>query len=229
MRIRWILFIFVTFGAGLWAFATGQDMARIEAERLQEIVHGLGDENLRLRDEIAGLRNFARDSNQRLADPDRFAPTAAGIAPSALEIEQSILDLVRARVQQGIPIERLAEVISAATAGRNCEETVETAEFIVKTELSNSDFNSASLAHNRIVVKASGTAATDRTGRPQRWFDPALPVRIEFTHISGVTSTATGVLPFQHSVLADALEYRFLLAMGDTSFVFVTAEICNLL
>lgn len=221
MRYRWVLFFIVTIGAGLWAFGTARDLANIRATELEEVVRGLSDENLRLRDEIAGLQSFARDANARLASPDRFE--AGG---SASANEQSILDLVHARVGEGIPIERLAEVIARATDGRACEVGAETAEFTVRTELSDSDFNSASLADNRIVVTAAGAASRDRTGLAHAWFDPSLPVRVEFTHISGTTSTASGILPFQHALIADDLEYRFLLTSGDTSFISITADRC---
>ena len=56
MRLRWVLFIVIALGAGLWAFATGRDLASVRTDQLEEIVAGLSDENLRLRDEISGHR-----------------------------------------------------------------------------------------------------------------------------------------------------------------------------
>ncbi|MCZ6604005.1 MAG: hypothetical protein O7A03_02540 [Alphaproteobacteria bacterium] len=225
MRVRWVLFIFITAAAGLWAFGTGRDLANIRASQLEEAVRGLQSENLRLRDEIAGLQAFARDANRRLVAPSR-AGGAADAANTANTVEQHLLDLARAQLGQGMTAERLAHVISAASDGRACDDTSETAAFIVKTEMSVSEFTSASLADNRVVITATGTATRDQTGQAHPWFDPKLPVRIEFTHISGATASAAGVLPFQHALVADDLEYRFLLAAGDTSFISVTAQRC---
>ncbi len=228
MRVRWLLFIIVTLGCGLWAFATGRDMADIRADQLNEVVISLTDANLRLQDEIAGLRGYARQTNQRLAAPDRFAPAGNGTNPTTEEIDRAILDLVHARIRQGIPAERIASVIGTITPFRICDVQVETVDFIVRTDPSNNNFNSASLAQNRIVAKASGTASTDRSGQAQRWFDPSLPVRVEFTHIDGTSSTVTGVLPFQHSVIAGEVEYRFLLTPGEARFISLSLETCHL-
>ena len=152
--------------------------------------------------------------------------TAAAGETGIGTVEQPLLELIAARVREGIPVERLAQVIGGATPGRICERDVETADFVVRTELSVSDFNTVTLAGNRIVARASGAAKRDEIGRVHAWFDPTQPVRVTFTHISGAATTATGMLPFQHALVADDLEYRFLLSAGNTSFVKVTAHQC---
>jgi hypothetical protein len=220
MRARWIIFLFITVIAGLWAFATGRDMASMRADELAVSIQGLSNENLRLRDEIAGLQSFARESNRRLSTPsDRAEPSDM--------FERSALDLLRARRQAGVSQDRLTDVIAATSPVRSCNENAETAQFIVKTEFSRSDFNSVSLSENRVVARATGTASRDSTGQAHSWYDWTLPVRVDFTHISGTTSTASGVLPFQHSMIVGDVEYRFLLAAGDTSFISITADTCK--
>ena len=183
MMVRWTLFVIITLGAGLWAFATGRDFAQSRVIELEQIVDGLSNENLRLRETINGLEVYARDGDRNH--------------------------------------------VAAINAG-DCDDRVETAQFEVRTgRRPPSQFNAATLADNRIVVTAAGTPARDQDGGALTFFDPSLPVRVEFNHIDGARSTATGVLPFQHVFPAAGSAYRFLLATGAPNFISISAEQCN--
>jgi hypothetical protein len=65
-------------------------------------------------------------------------------------------------------------------------------------------------------------------GLPEAWYDPALPVRVDFQTLDGAVVSIQGVVPLTHSMVVDRREYRFSVVAGDQRFVEITAQDCAL-
>jgi len=131
-----------------------------------------------------------------------------------------------ARIEEGVPAERLAFVIDNVRAARDCE-PAETKRFLLQTPLTEGPATWVTFLDGRMTVTGSGQSATDDAGRPHAWFDPAEPVTLRVTEIGGLQSETTSALPLHHSVVDGAVEHRFTVVAGETrGFVEVTADRC---
>lgn len=215
--VRWAFVLAIIVGAGVWSYDIGTTLARQDVIHLERRIAEINEVNARLRTQIAGLEAAVRTASERAA-------RLTGDIPSAED--QELLNLVREKLEEGVPRERLAFVIVAADVERECPVDPVTKRFVVRTELHDGGNESVSFADNTITVTASGELARNETGQAEAWFDPAKPVTAVFTHIGGQRSEAKGSLPLRHSVVVGDTEYRFNLVAGERSFVRVTADGC---
>jgi hypothetical protein len=134
--------------------------------------------------------------------------------------------MIRAQIASGMSAERLAFVVRSARAPRNCSEP-ETKRFIVKTPTYTGPASNASFGEGAIVITGQGLSSRNAIGQAESWFDPSQPVAVEFKSADGEIIKKEGVLPFQHSMVANGKEYRFNLTEGDKSFIKVTFDSCD--
>ncbi len=220
--VRWVLVLAIIGGAGYFAYIGGEKLAREEVVVLEQQIGNLREENATLRTEMAGLEAAVRQAHADVAQwRQRYEREVPG------DTEQAILDLVRQRRDEGISIGRLAFIVSEAEEEPTCVTDPVTRRFIVQTPIFGGANDSVSFADNTVTVTAQGVSARSAAGAPEAWFDPGQEVVARFTHIGGATSETRGLLPLQHAMVVDGVEYRFGLVAGDRSFVSVTADACQ--
>jgi len=201
---------------------------RVGVERAQEDVGGL-------RTRIAALAGtnarLARERDQAVAE--RAAALARAKAVQARydrEVptgpSKALVALLKRRLAEGVPAERLGFVIGAATAEAKCDADTVTKRFIVQTPLYNGPNGAVSFGDNAITVTGEGESARDAGGNPEAWYDPAAPVTLHFIHVGGEAMSVNGKLPLHHSVVLGDTEYRFTVLEGARGFVKVAANRC---
>jgi hypothetical protein len=190
-----------------------------------------------------GLRDRVEDLTVRLdaaeRERERLARELATASARAEELRKryesdvpsgAISDLLRAlreRLAAGVKPERLAAVVALADNARRCDDKPVAKRFLVRTGPQRVANDGAAFADRQILVSAFGASALDAGGRAETWFDPSKPVTVTFARLGGGETTATGVLPLQHSVVLKDVEYRFLVTAGEgRSFATATADAC---
>lgn len=220
LRFLSIVAVFVTLG--FLAYQSGTQLAAIETGQLRREIGTLQQtvQALTVRAQaMEAERNaaLAREA-EALARYRRDVPTGPA---------RDVFAAAVARIEAGLPPERLAFLIRAASDGRKCEDEAQTKRFVVQTPLSRGSNNWVGFDGAGIVITAEGEPAVSPQGARQAWFDPARPLKVLFTQPGGQRSEANGVLPMHHSVLRQGSEYRFTVTEGEVrGMVQVTAEIC---
>lgn len=219
--MKWGLVLSALFAAGAYAYQTGltlarRDVVRAEAriQELTDIAASLQTENDELRRSLAAARTEEAAWRQRY---HQEVPTGE---------MQDLFARLRAKLEDGVSIERLRLVIDAARDARNCEPDPVSRRFIVTTPIYRGPNDSVTFANGRVTVTAMGASARNADGAPEGWFDPAEPVTMRITIIGGESAEATGVVPLHHSVIAGDWEHRFTAVAGPQGFLVVTADRC---
>lgn len=185
-----------------------------------------------LRADIAALTENADDRRDTVTALEAQLAEARGAAETyrdryeavAPEEVRDIVEAVKARLDEGLPPDRIAFAVRQVQPPRNCT-AAETRRFIAATE--NYDGANTSIRFNDLItVTGRGTAGSGGTAE---WFDPAKPVTVTFSTLDGREQTIDGVLPLRHSMLVKGKEYRFVVNPGSRSFIEVTADRCDFL
>lgn len=138
-----------------------------------------------------------------------------------------ILALVRGRLEQGVPAERIQFVVEAVEQQRDCANEPETKRFIVRTPIYDGGADWVGFADSTITVTAMGEPAVDEQGRPNAWFDPAQPVKLTVTPIGGEPKQVEGTLPLNFSLVRGDTEHLFNAVAGERrGFLEVTEDTC---
>jgi hypothetical protein len=135
-----------------------------------------------------------------------------------------MVSLVRTQLDKGVLPERLASVIRSVRPPEKCTQP-ESGKVIVKTEAYSGAESQISVAEGNILISVSGKPAMNDHGKPEAWYDPALPVSVTFT-VSGEPELKEGTLPLHHSIIIEDREYRFTLSKGSASYVDITYDSC---
>jgi len=196
--IKWSFLLGLVLAAGIYAWYTGSSVARREVTELTK-----RSENLEA--EVQTLQQQLGESKGREAVLTKQLPSTA---------EKQFLTLAWERVDEGVPLARLEQVVLAATAEQNCAGQPESKRFRVRTPISDPTGSAASFDNATLTVTAEGAAAVDAEGRPEAWFDPDQPIAITILHVNGAVSRAEGLLPLTHSIAVGDTEYRFQIAAG---------------
>ena len=208
---------------GYWAYQMGGERAALNAAASAVRAERLEAENARLRAEAAAAEDARARAAEALAESRRAYSADVPTGP-----ERDILAAVRRRAAEGVPVERLAEVLDAAQTDPRCAPEVATRRFMVRTPLSRGAHGSVSFANNAITVTGSGQPARAPDGAPEAWFDPAAPVRIAFALPGGAESVSEGLLPLHHTVTMGGAAHRFTVTPAETrGFVLVTGQVCD--
>ena len=220
--VKWLVVLALIVGAGFYAYDIGTKLAREDVRRMEDRMTELRDENSRLRTELAGQQAALRTERDRAAQlQERYARDV----PAANE--QAVMALVRKRVGEGVTPARLAEVVAGARNEAACPDPAATRRFVVQSPLYRGPNDAVSFADGTIVITASGESAKNAQGQPEAWYDPALPVKVRFTHVGGQAIDAEGPLPLHRTILAGGWEYRFSLVAGNRAFANITVQRCR--
>lgn len=209
--IKWGFLLGLILAAGIYAWQTASNIARRDVIDLTAKAEQLETEVQRLQTEVT-------EGKAREALLEEQIPNAD---------ETRLLEAVRRRASEGVSFDRMAEVIGAVTPTQNCDNNPMSRRFQVETGIAGNESSSASFANNTVTVRASGQPVTDAEGRPEAWYDPAKPVTVIVTHVSGATSRAEGILPLQHAMAVGDNQFRFQLSAGARGFVTATMDRCD--
>ena len=138
-----------------------------------------------------------------------------------------LLSLAQRRLGEGLSPARLAFVVDNAREPRACDGDPITKRFLVRTPIYRGGNDAVGFADGLITLTANGEAATDEAGRPEAWFDPAQPIRIQVDRAGGEQQVFEGPLPLSFAVVRQNTEYRFAARPGERrGFIQVTEERC---
>ena len=186
---------------------------------LKEQVESLVKERDTLLKNVTELRAEAQTANTRY---EQIKAEYNSVLPEGPV--QDLTRLIREQLTQGMAPERLAFVIKSARPPTGCTDP-ESKRFIVSTPNYTGPESSASVADGTVIIKAKGVSASNASGQPEAWFDPAKPVTVTFNSSVG-EEVKVGNFPIRHSVIAGGREFRFTVEEGAKSFVKVTYDSC---
>jgi outer membrane murein-binding lipoprotein Lpp len=219
--MKWILILAGLGAAGAFAYETGSQLARIEVVRLEEEVETLEAKLEQVEAEKRELRAELQATHEELQTwQQRYEAEVPSGEPAKL------LDLVRARLDDGLSAQRLAFVVEKASETRECDAGPVTRQFIVQTPLSTGASQAVAFADSTITVTAEGESATNAQGQREAWFDPDKPITVRFTTVGGEQDSVEETLPIHHSIVRNGTEHRFSILAGKRAFVEVTWERC---
>lgn len=139
---------------------------------------------------------------------------------------RGLLDLLRARLEEGSSPERLSYVIRSAQPPKNCTDP-DTKRFVVTTPNYKGPNSSVNLENGAIILTAEGESARAKDGEAEAWYDPGRPVTVTLKRAEGEDIVKTGVLPLSTSLVVKNREYRLTLATDAKSFMKVTYDSCD--
>lgn len=139
---------------------------------------------------------------------------------------KELTDLVKKRLDAGIPADRLSFIITQASPPKNCT-PAQAKRFVVKTPVYSGPHGTVAFGNGAITVTGEGKSAIGSSGAREAWYDPGKPVTIKFIELGGKETVKEGLLPIQHSMVVGNKEYRFTVAAGERSFISVTSDSCD--
>jgi cell division protein FtsB len=219
---RLLVAVVVVTGVGSYTYQVGVSADQARTEKLEADLVRFQQSNLDLRDRLASTAQRSGQAEAALAELRRRY--AVDVPREDLA---ELLARVEAQLQAGVDPERLGFLIDAAGATESCAGTPVTKRFIPLTPVSTGAVSYARF-DERITVTGAGESVRTVEGLREAWYDPALPVRIDFQTLDGAVVGVEGILPFTHSMVVDRKEYRFSVVAGERRFVEVTAQACAL-
>lgn len=220
--LRLLVMVMAVTGIGAYAYQVGVSASQVRTEKLEADLVRFQQSNLDLRDRLA---LSAQRSGQAEAALDELRRRYAERVPQGEVAE--LLTQLQAQLQAGVEPERLAFLIEAAGATDSCAGAPVTKRFVPRTAVSTGPVSYVRF-DDRITVTGAGESVRSVEGLPEAWYDPALPVRIDFQTLDGAVVGVEGVVPFTHSMVVDRQEYRFSIVAGERRFVEITAQVCAL-
>ena len=207
---------------GGYAYQIGVSAAQARAEKLEADLLRFQESNLDLRDRLALTTQRSGQAESAL---DELRRRYAENVPQG-ELAQLSARLA-AQLRVGVEPERLAFLIDAAAESVSCDDAPVTKRFMPRTPVSTGPVSFVRFG-DRITVTGAGQPVRTADGLPEAWYDPALPIRVDFQTLNGAVASIEGVVPLTHSMVVDQREYRFSVVAGDQRFVEVTAQNCAL-
>ena len=219
--VKWMLALAAIVAAGAFAYDTGSKLGQQRAITLEAELEATSERVAELVREKDGLQVALEQTRNSLADLEERYGKDVPSGPLA-----EIQALARDKLGEGIEAERILFVLGAVEQQRDCDAAPLEKRFLVSTPLSVGGNDSVGFADGTLVVTAEGESALTADGKPEAWFDPALPVTLRFASLDGRVSEASGVLPLRHSQVTGGREYRFNAVPGARGFIQVTGDSC---
>ena len=134
--------------------------------------------------------------------------------------------LIHDRLDNGVTMERLKQVIAATSNIRNCS-APDTKRFIISTGTAvKGSVGKVSFGSGLIVITGEGATEVNARGGHETWYDPKQPVDITIAVNGGETVHKQGIMPIHYSVIQGGAEYRLTIAPGGRSYAEATADQC---
>jgi hypothetical protein len=205
---------------GVYGYQIGVAAGQARSAQLEADLERFQQDNLDLRDRLAGTLESSSRAEQ---DLEALRRRYTAEVPHG-EIAE-LLGQVQEQLHAGVDLERLAFLIDAAGQAVRCEGGPVSKRFAPRTPVTQGPVSAVRFA-DRIVVTGTGQAALSADGLPEAWFDPAKPVQVEFRTLDGQAVQIEGLLPLTHAMVVDGQEYRFSLIAATAPFVEVAAQAC---
>jgi hypothetical protein len=218
--IRLFLAVLTIAGVGGYAYQIGVSAAQSRGEKLEADLVRFQESNLDLRDRLALA---IQRSGQAESALDELRRRYVEDVPQGELAE--LLARLEAQLQAGAEPERLAFLIEAAAESASCDGAPVTKRFMPRTPVSTGPVSYVRFG-DRITITGAGQSVRTAEGLPEAWYDPALPVRLDFQTLDGAVVSIEGVVPLTHSMVVDRREYRFSVVAGNQRFVEITAQDC---
>lgn len=219
--VRFLFGVLAVLGVGVYGYQVGASAGQARSEQLEADLARFQRANLDLRDQIAVAGKRSAEAEAAL---ESMRQRYAAEIPSGEAAD--LLEQVREQLSAGVEPERLAFLIGAAGLPA-CQSAPVTKRFMPRTPLS-TGARSFIRFDDRITVTGEGDSARSEAGLPEAWYDPAMPVRLEFRLLDGTTTSIEGIIPLTHQMAVDGKEYRFSAVQGERRFIEVTAQACAL-
>jgi hypothetical protein len=220
--LRLLVAVLAVTGVGAYAYQVGVSADQARTDKLEADLLRFQQSNLDLRDR---LTLTAQRFDQAETALDELRRRYAESVPQGEVAE--LLRRLQAQLQAGVAPERLAFLIDAAAAAESCAGAPVTKRFMPRTAVSTGPVSFVRF-DERITVTGSGESVRTADGLPEAWYDPALPVRIDFQTLDGAVVGVEDIVPFTYSMVVDRQEYRFSVVAGERRFVEITAQACAL-
>ncbi len=218
--IRAVMAVLIVVTVGGYGYQIGVSATQARTEKLEADLARFQQSNLDLRDQLALTTQRSDQTDRALEELRRRY---------AEEVPQgelaSLLQRVQAQLKAGVDPDRLAFLIDAAATPVSCDAQPVTKRFMPRTPISTGPISFVRF-DDRITVTGTGQPTRNPDGLSEDWYDPALPVRLEFRTLNGAVSSIEGVVPLNYRMVVDGREYRFSVVAGDRWFVQVTAQTC---
>ena len=218
--VRVLLAVLVIVTVGGYGYQIGMSATQVHADKLEADLARFQQSNLDLRDQLALITQHSDQADGALEELRRRY---------ALDVPQgeaaSLLQRVETQLQAGVDPARLAFLIDAAATPASCEAQPVTKRFMPRTPISTGPISFVRF-DDRITITGTGQATRNPDGLSEDWYDPALPIHLEFRTLNGAVSSIDGVVPLNYRMVADGREYRFSAVASDRWFVQVTAQVC---
>ena len=220
--VRLLVAVLAVTGVGGYAYQVGVSADQARTDKLEADLLRFQQSNLDLRDR---LTLTAQRFDQAETALDELRRRYAESVPHGEVAE--LLARIREQLRAGVASERLAFLIEAAAAADSCAGAPVTKRFMPRTAVSTGPISYVRF-DDRITVTGSGESVRTADGLPEAWYDPALPVRIDFQTLDGAVVGVEDIVPFTYSMVVDRQEYRFSVVAGERRFVEITAQACAL-
>jgi hypothetical protein len=220
--IRFFLAVMAVAGVGGYGYQIGVSAAGARTGKLEADLARFQESDLDLRDRLALTTQRSSQAESAL---DELRRRYAKNVPQGELAE--LAARLEAQLRAGVEAERLAFLIDAAAEEVGCDGTPVTKRFMPRTPVSTGPVSYVRFG-DRITVTGAGQSMRTADGLPEAWYDPALPVRVDFQTLDGEVLSIEGMVPLTHSMVVDRREYRFSVVAGDQRFVDVTAQDCAL-
>lgn len=213
----------LTVAGGIAAFSYQLGIERVKSREVS------------LRGEMDEL-SAAKDQVERRAQQLQSVAQTAEIRANELKVLydrdvpqgdlKKLVEIIDRKLKQGVDPGRIQYLIEQTGTPRTCTPP-EVKRFVLPTAIAKSTTNAnVAFASGAITVTGEGVPARDASGNSEAWFDVGKPIKMLFTQADGKTTTATGILPLQQSIIIDDKEHRFKVSAGARSFVEVVADRC---
>lgn len=216
-RIAVFILLVSTFSFGYWigGLSSQKSIYILQQEKVAS-----DQQVLLMQSELTQIRAQAQTSDIRL---EQMRASYDEMIPQDM---QSLVDLMRKQLDEGLDIKRLESVILSARPPQNCSKA-ETKRMVIVTPIYKGPGSDISIESGLVVITGKGKNAVNTKNIPEAWYDAGKPVEISFKTEDGKTDVKSGVLPLYHSIIVGAREYRFTIAAGAQSFANVTYDSCD--
>ncbi len=205
---------------GGYAYQVGGSANQARRDKIEADLARFQQSNLDLRDQLALSTQRSNEADRALEDLRRRY--ALDVPQGALA---GLLERVEAQLQAGVDPARLAFLIDAGAAPASCDGQPLTKRFMPRTPVSTGPVSFVRF-DDRITVTGTGEPARSPEGLAEAWYDPSLPVRLEFRTLDGAVTKVEGILPLNYAMVVDGREYRFGIVAGERWSVEVSAQSC---
>jgi cell division protein FtsB len=220
-RLLRTLFAFVAVAiVGGYGYQVGVSANQARSTKLETDLARFQQGNLDLRDQLSLLTQRSSQADHALEELRRRY--AEDVPKGELA---ALMERVEAQLQAGVDPARLGFLIDAAVVPASCDGEPVTKRFMPHTPISTGPVSFVRF-DDRITVTAIGQSARNAEGLAEAWYDPSLPVRLEFRTLDGAITNVEGTLPLNHGLVVDGREYRFSIMPGERWFVEVSAQSC---